>query len=157
MPQRRRGHDDCDRRRRAQLRKPPDVFGVLYRHPRPGRPVVRSWRHGGSAGPVSDANVVQLGPRLFRVTLSAESVGRSYYRVTFDGSPPRSWKAAEVSVNAASAITCMTCKRPPADPCIRVAIVQKWLAAQPLAPVPGQGLAPANRHEIKLRMFVGRV
>jgi hypothetical protein len=100
------------------------------------------------------ADIVQLGARRFRVTLSAESVGRSYYAVTFDGSPPRSWKPAEVSVNAVSAITCMTCKRPPADPCIHVKIVMKWLAAQPLEPIPAA--SSPNRREIMLRKFEGR-
>lgn len=94
---------------------------------------------------------VQLGGKAYLVTVTSETPRRSVYYVTCPNDRARSWKPGEVRIGTESRAVCLTCKRHPADPCIHVAIVTRYLAAQPLEAVPGV----ESTRDVMLRELAG--
>lgn len=73
---------------------------------------------------------VPMGTQIASVQTWAETVSRSYYRVTGLRRGGRPYPG-EVTVNASSAFICITCKK---IDCIHADAVRKFLASQPLDP-----------------------
>lgn len=75
---------------------------------------------------------VTISGHTYRVTITSETVRATRYAVSCPDRAPRSWRPGEVRVGIENVFACLTCRQHPGNPCIHIAIAQRFAAAEPV-------------------------